>query len=235
MTQSHTPVRWRAFMLPRDIGLFLRSARTDKAIAACRSTEGSRAAFEAAYADGADPWASASPAFRYQHRKYEILAGLLPDRPYARALDLGCGHGLFARHLASRASHVLGLDLAQAAVDRAREMSAHLPNLAFEQADVTDLPAALDGQFDLVVLADTLYYLSPLPDALLKAMALRVGRLLAPGGLCLLANHYFFSADPDSRLSRRIHRAFAWSPALSVVSEHRRAFFLASLLQAAPE
>jgi len=160
---------------------------------------------------------------------------LLPDRPYARALDLGCGQGLFARHLAGRAGHVLGLDLAQAAVDQAREMSAHLPNLAFEQADVTDLPADLDGKFDLVVLADTLYYLSPLSDGLLKAIALRVGRLLAPGGLCLLANHFFFSADPDSRLSRRIHRAFAWSPALSVVSEHRRAFFLASLLQAALE
>lgn len=222
-------------MLPRDIGLFLRSARTDKAIAARQSAEGSRAAFEAAYADGADPWASASPAFRYQHRKYEVLAGLLPDRPYARALDLGCGHGLFARHLARRADHVLGLDLAQAAIDRAREISLDMPNLAFEQADVTALPATLDGRFDLVVLADTLYYLSPLPDALLKVMALRVGRLLAPGGLCLLANHFFFSADADSRLSQRIHRAFAWSPALSVVSEHRRAFFLASLLQAAPE
>ncbi len=222
-------------MLPRDIDLFLRSARTDKAIAARQSAEGSRAAFEAAYADGADPWASANPAFRYQHRKYEVLAGLLPHRPYARALDLGCGHGLFARHLARRADHVLGLDLAQAAVDRAREMSLDVPNLAFEQADVTALPTTLDGRFDLVVLADTLYYLSPLPDALLKAMALRVARLLAPGGLCLLANHFFFSADADSRLSQRIHRAFAWSPALSMVSEHRRAFFLASLLQAAPE
>ncbi len=222
-------------MLPRDIGLFLRSARTDKAIAARQSAEGSRAAFEAAYADGADPWASANPAFRYQHRKYEVLASLLPDRSFARALDLGCGHGLFARHLASRAGYVLGLDLAQAAVDQARKLSAHLPNLAFEQADMTGLPLRLDGQFDLVVLADTLYYLSPLPDTLLKAMALRVGRLLAPGGLCLLANHFFFSADADSRLSLRIHRAFAWSPAFSVVSEHRRAFFLASLLQAAPE
>ncbi len=235
LTQSHTPVRWRAFMLPRDIGLFLRSARTDRAIAARQSAEGSRAAFEAAYAGGADPWASANPAYRYQRRKYEVLAGLLPDRPFARALDLGCGHGLFARHLAPRAGHVLGLDLAQAAIDQARKLSAHLPNLAFEQADLTDLPAELDGQFDLVVVADTLYYLSPLPDALLKAMALRVARLLAPGGLCLLANHFFFSADAESRLSQRIHRAFAWSPALSVVSEHRRAFFLASLLQAASE
>lgn len=222
----------RAFMLPRDIGLFLRSARADRAIAARRVTEGSRAAFEAAYAGGADPWASADPSFRYQRRKYEVLAQLLPDRRFARALDLGCGHGLLARHLASRAEHVLGVDLAQGAIDQARRMSAQIANLSFEQADVTDLPASMDGQFDLVVLADTLYYLSPLPDSLLKTMALRVGRLLAPGGICLLANHFFFSADPDSRLSARIHKAFAWSPALSVLSEHRRAFYLATLLQA---
>ncbi len=224
----------RAFMLPRDIGLFLRSARTDRAIAAQRSVDGDQAAFEAAYAGGADPWASADPAFRYQRRKYEVLAGLLPDRPFANALDLGCGHGLLAQLLARRAGHVLGIDLAQAAVDEARRASSHMANLTFEQADFTQLPPTMDGRFDLVVLADTLYYLMPMSDALLKAMALRIGRLLMPGGICLLANHYFFRADPDSRLSRRIHDAFAWSPALSVVSEHRRAFYLATLLQTAP-
>jgi hypothetical protein len=59
---------------------------------------------------------------------------------------------------------------------------------------------------------------------------LRIGRLLAPGGLCLLANHYFFAADPESRLSGRIHDAFAWSSSFALVSSHRRPFYLVSLL-----
>jgi hypothetical protein len=52
-----------------------------------------------------------------------------------------------------------------------------------------------------VLLADTLYYLSPLDDATLERMALRVADLLAPGGVCVLVNHYFFAVDPD-RASR---------------------------------
>lgn len=224
-----------SFMSPRDIGLFLRSARTDAAIARARPLAGDQAAFDAAYATG-DPWASGDRRYRYQRRKYEVLAGLLPPgRRFSQALDLGAGLGLLARRIADRADAVLGLDISQGAVEQARALHADAANLRFERGDVRDLPASLDGRFDLVVLADTLYYLPPpLTDAALKAVALRIAALLAPGGLCLLANHFFFAADPDSRLSRRIHRAFAWSPGFDVVAEHRRPFYLVSLLAAAP-
>jgi len=221
------------FMRPRDIGLFVRSARTDAALTRLRARIGPKAAFDAVYAGG-DPWASGDPRYRYQRRKYEVLSGLLPGRRFARALDLGTGLGLLARRLADQADEVLGLDISQVAVEQAQALHRDLPNLRFAQADVLDLPSSLDGRFDLVVVADTLYYLpAPLDDGLLKQVALRIARLLRPGGLCLLANHFFFAADPDSRLSRRIHRAFAWSPSLRVVSEHRRPFYLASLLELA--
>ena len=218
------------FMRPRDIGLFLRSARTDAKLVRLRAEVGAAAAFDAMYAGG-DPWASADGRYLYQRRKYDTLAALLPERRVARALDLGCGVGLLTRRLLSRADAVLGLDISQAAVDQARTLHRDAAGLSFEQASVLDLPAALDGGFDIVTLADTLYYLPNIDDGLLKAMATRVARLLAPGGVLLLANHFFFSADPDSRLSRRIHQAFAWSPTLSVVSEWRRPFYLATLLE----
>ncbi len=218
------------FMSLRDIGLFRRSARTDAAIAHHRTSLGDRAAFEAAYATG-DPWASADPAYKYQLRKYETLLALLPPRRFAAALDLGCGVGQMSRMLAAHADTVLGVDVAQGAVEFARRGAADLPAVTFEQGDVTDLSSSLDGRFDLVVLADTLYYLRPMDDALLKRLALRAQRLLTPGGVCLLANHFFSGADRDSRLSRRIHRAFAWSPGLDVISEHRRPFYLVTLLR----
>ncbi len=232
--------RWRArlrgaaFMSLRDIGLFRRSARTDAAIARLRPAVGAREAFERVYRETGDPWASGSPKYRYQRRKYATLMTLLPPgRRYAQALDIGCGLGAMVGLLEGRADAVLGLDVAQAAVDLARARHAGRPALSFAQADVLDLPRTLDGRFDLIVVSDVLYYLSPLSDATLKGVAARVGQMLAPGGLCLLANHFFFAADRDSRVSQRIHRAFGWSVGMDVVSEHRRPFYLATVLQRA--
>ncbi len=221
------------FMSPRDIGLFLRSARTDAAIAANRTRLGAAAAFDVAY-KGGDPWASGDPRYRYQRRKYEVIAGLLPRRRYGSALDIGCGLGLLSRHLGPVSDAVLGIDISAEAVAQAAAAHADMPHLRFAQGDVMDLPASLDGGFDLVMLADTLYYLPPpLTDATLKAVALRMARLLRPGGVCLLANHFFSGADADSRLSRRIHRAFGWSPAFNTQAEYRRPFYLVSVLEKA--
>jgi 2-polyprenyl-3-methyl-5-hydroxy-6-metoxy-1,4-benzoquinol methylase len=217
------------FMLPRDIGLFVKSARTDAQVARLSREAGPKAAFEAAYRDSPDPWASASPRYRYQELKYDRLMALLPKRRFAKTLDLGCGLGLLSQRLATRSDHVLGMDIASSAIEHARRRGAAVPNLSFEAGDILNLPATLTGKFDLVVVADVLYYLSPLDDAVLNSVVRRIAELLSPGGICLLANHFFFSADPESRLSREIHNAFANSRRLSVLSQHHRAFFLATL------
>jgi SAM-dependent methyltransferase len=217
------------FMQPRDIGLFLRSARTDASLAALRAQLGNRGAFDAIYADG-DPWASSDPRYLYQRRKYDVITSLLPQRKFATALDLGCGAGLLARRLTDRSDAVLGMDISAAAVAHAEQAHADVPNLRFAQGDIMDLPASLDGGFDLLVLADTLYYLPPpLDDATLRAAAMRLARLLKPGGTCLLANHHFAGLDADSRLSRRIHRVFA--EILRPAAEYWRPFYLVSILE----
>ena len=150
---------------------------------------------------------------------------------FARALDLGCGLGLLSTRLADRADQVTGIDIAQAAVDRAAARASAYPNVSFMQGDAADLPSSLDGQFDLVVIADALYYLPPpITSEVLAKVASRIANLLVPGGLCVLANHYFFSLDPDSRLSRRIHDAFKQSPHFRVASESRRPFYIVSML-----
>lgn len=219
------------FMRPRDIALFLRGARTDAGIARLRATHGDPAAFDAAYAGG-DPWASADPRYLYQRRKYDVLASLLPTRRFARALDLGSGLGLMTRRLAAHADEVVGIDISTTAVAHARAAHRDLHQISFQQGDMLALPASLDCGFDLLVLADSLYYLPPpLTDGALKQIALRLARLLRPGGICLLANHFFSGADAESRLSRRIHQAFTWSPGLQVTAEHRRPFYIVSVLE----
>jgi hypothetical protein len=42
-------------------------------------------------------------------------------------------------------------------------------------------------------------------------------------------NHFFFHVDPASRQTRRIHDSFRRNSSLQIVSENKRAFFLASI------
>ncbi len=218
-----------------DIGLFLQGARTDARVAQLRQTIGDHEAFEVIYRESSDPWASVNRKYRYQQRKYAVLMSLLPaGRRFQSALDLGCGLGDLSRLLADRSDRVLGLDVAQSVIDRARVSHGGVPGLSFDRADILDLPRDLDGKFDLVTIADSIYYLANLDDDVLKVLATRVAELLAPNGVCLLANHYFFGTDLDSKVSRRIHDAFQWSSRFRHLSDHWRPFYLVSLLTAPP-
>jgi predicted TPR repeat methyltransferase len=158
---------------------------------------------------------------------------MLPQRRYRRALDIGCGLGAFTRKLAPFADQVTGTDISAAALEQARRLSAGCSNIAYAQHDVLS-SIADDHSYDLIVLADTLYYIKPLTDERLKSIIRNVASRLAPGGLILLVNHFFFGIDAASRATRAIHDSFRWATPLAVAAEHRRAFFLATLLEYNP-
>jgi SAM-dependent methyltransferase len=223
-----------AFRSVRDIGLFLTSARSDARLEALRHEFAAcPAAFDHLYesAPQNDPWASGSPRYHYQRRKYDALLALLPARPYRRALDLGCGLGLFTERMSRRAEEVVGIDISAVAIRHAAERTRALKNVEMRQGNIMTLGPELDGRFDLIVIADTLYYLPPpIRDDVLKSAAARIARLLTPDGVLMVVNHYFPLPNAETRLTLRIHRAFQWSPAFVQLSEHRRAFFLATLL-----
>lgn len=223
-----------AFRSIRDIRLFLTSARSDARLEWLRQESAADpAAFDRLYesAPQNDPWASGSSRYHYQRRKYDALLGLLPVRNYRRALDLGCGLGLFTERLSRRAAKVVGIDISAVAIDRAAERTRALRNVEMRQGNLMDLSPELAGHFDLIVIADTLYYLPPpIQDEVLKSAATRISRLLTPDGILMVVNHYFPLPNAESRLTLNIHRAFRWSPAFVLLSEHRRAFFLATLL-----
>jgi SAM-dependent methyltransferase len=219
------------FMSLRDFAFWFHSARADSLLKKIRREQGDQQAFEHLYQSLRDPWSTTVPYYRYQLRKYHIMLSLLPLRPYRRALDIGCGLGVFARELASHADQVLGVDFSRHAVDRAAELSAGVANTRFKQADLLKIAELGEGQFDLVVLADTLYYLSPLSDEMFKSVRRQVVDLLAPGGTLLLVNHFYFRFDRLSRVSRDIHECFRWAPELSLLGEHRRPFYLVSVLE----
>lgn len=91
-------------------------------------------------------------------------------------LDAGCGGGRYTRVCAEHgAGLVVGADRSRA-VEKARDLCSHLENVAFLQADLTDLPFA-DDSFDLVFSIGVLHHG---PDA--RSSFDSVARLVKPGG-----------------------------------------------------
>jgi arsenite methyltransferase len=77
-----------------------------------------------------------------------------------RVLDVGCGTGLLAEHIANIVGplgHVLGIDPLPLRIGMANSRARD--NLAFEQGDAYDLSRIPDGSFDAVVLNSVLHWL----------------------------------------------------------------------------
>jgi 2-polyprenyl-6-hydroxyphenyl methylase/3-demethylubiquinone-9 3-methyltransferase len=93
-----------------------------------------------------------------------------------RVLDLGCGAGLLANHLAALGHHVTGIDTTAENLGVARAHDA-TGTVVYEVADACALPYA-DASFDVVCAMDLLEHVTE-PEKLIG----EVGRVLRPGGL----------------------------------------------------
>ena len=222
---------WNPFTFISDIRFWIRSARSDAQLRHLRSEHDNAQSLDLLYEERKDPWGLDSPHFRYQQIKYAAMLSLLPSRRYKRALDLGCGLGNLTRRLCNHADYVLGIDVSRVAIAQARRETTEQSNLQFQQGDALNLSRDLDNGFDLVVIADTLYYLSPLSDEVLQTVRERVIELLVPGGILLLVNHFTLHFDPGSRWSRKIHRVFRSAAGFKSVHESYRPFYLASIFE----
>ena len=153
--------------------------------------------FEARYAESPDPWDFETSA--YEHDKYERTLAALGDRRYGRGFEAGCSIGVFTAMLAERCDDLLAVDIAQAAVDAARERLAAVNHVRIERRTLPgEWPA---GPFDLVVCSELLYYwdLETL-EAALPAIA----DSLAPGGR-LVAVHYRPPSTIDPLTGDAVH------------------------------
>jgi methionine biosynthesis protein MetW len=92
-----------------------------------------------------------------------------------RVLDIGCGPGDLGRVLTSRGCDVHGIEIDEAAAEKARELLAEVVVADLDKTGVTEHFAA--QSFDVVVLADVLEHLRN-PVQVLKDAA----TLLVPGG-----------------------------------------------------
>jgi 2-polyprenyl-6-hydroxyphenyl methylase / 3-demethylubiquinone-9 3-methyltransferase len=129
------------------------------------------------YDDLAGQWWDPRGDFAMLHWLAVARAALVPQatRPDAVLVDLGCGAGLLAPHLAGKGYHHVGVDLTRSAVHQAR---AH--GVTAVVGDVTRVPLA-DGCADVVAAGEILEHVTDLPAAVREAC-----RLLRPGGLLVI-------------------------------------------------
>lgn len=115
--------------------------------------------------------------------EWPALRAMFPDVAGKRALDLGCGLGWVSRWLREHgALSVLGIDLSEKMISRARELTAD-EAIHYRIADIetVDLP---DTAFDFVFSSLTFHYIRDF-----DRLARKIHRSLTPG------SHFVFSIE----------------------------------------
>jgi hypothetical protein len=171
-------------------------------------TTGSRDAehFRRLYDANPDPWQFRSSA--YEQAKYQRTIAALAGRSFCSGFEVGCSIGVLTRRLAAQCDALLAVDIVEAPLATARATCADQPWVRFQRMRVPD--AWPDGMFDLIVLSEVLYFLSP---ADIATVADHVRATLAPRGVALLVNWRGRSGDPctgDEAASIFIDRTRGW-------------------------
>jgi ubiquinone/menaquinone biosynthesis C-methylase UbiE len=136
--------------------------------------------------------------FGLVERAYDRLAALV--EPGQRALDVGCGTGALAVRMARRGAQVKAIDVSPEMLELAgrRARAAGVDDrIALAEMGVAELDREAPGSYDVVASG---LCLSELGDDERSYMLRQVRRILAPGGLLLIADE----VTPRSRLSRAL-------------------------------
>ncbi len=116
-----------------------------------------------AYRVGFHPWEDLA-----EHPPFADSLGALLDReqegrepPYGRALDLGCGSGVWGVRLAERGWQVTGIEMVESALERARSRIADSGvEMELVDGDVTEMRGAVGSGYRLVLDTGTFHGLT---------------------------------------------------------------------------
>jgi cyclopropane fatty-acyl-phospholipid synthase-like methyltransferase len=151
----------------------------------------SAAHFERLYEADPDPWHFRSS--EYEQAKYQKTIEVLGPRRFRSVFEVGCSIGVLTRLLALRCDALLAVDIVEQPLKAARTACADQPWVKFKRMQAPgDWPA---GTFDLIVLSEVLYFLSPTD---IDTLSVQASASLESAGLVLLVNWRGRSADPCS-------------------------------------
>jgi SAM-dependent methyltransferase len=178
--------------------------------------------YKALYRVGFTPWEhiAAIPHVREQIGSLFEREEHGGEPPHGRALDLGCGSGIWAVELAKRGWQVTGIDFVPKALRRARERAEEAGvELRLIEADVTALRESDVGS-DFRFLIDFGLFHDELTDEQRDAMGREVSAVAAPGATLAMVAWAPRRLRPIIRGASRGDIEAAY-PEWSIVDEHR--------------
>jgi SAM-dependent methyltransferase len=142
-------------------------------------------AYRLLYAVGYTPWEQIA-RLPVANSRISALFDREEKGRHGKALDLGCGSGIWAVELAKRGWEVTGVDIVPKALHRARDRARHAGvTMRLVEGDVTNLQAADVGSgFRLIV--DFFLFHDELTDEQRAAMGRQVTAIAAPGATLLM-------------------------------------------------
>ncbi|WP_050384097.1 nodulation methyltransferase NodS [Bradyrhizobium pachyrhizi] len=144
-----------------------------------------------------DPWRLDSNSF--EQRRYAQMLRLSRNGDIAHALEVGCAAGAFTELLAPHCQRVTVVDVMPQAIERARQRTKRWSHITWITCDIQQFSTA--EQFDLIVVAEVLYYLK---DVAAMHTAIRnLVSMLAPNGALV------FGSARDAACRRWGHAAGA--------------------------
>ena len=179
--------------------------------------------FDTLYRGNTDPWQYQTRW--YEKRKRDMCLAVLPQSQYKNGIELGCGNGVLSELLARRCQALVSLDGNHQAVQLAKARLAELSHVKVIQGVIPvklfSLKAALleayplaentpvmAAPFDLIVISEILYYLSPTDIDIVIAW---IQQNLAIGGT-LLCCHWRYAIEgfvmTGETVHKRLHHAF---------------------------
>lgn len=164
------------------------------------SIERNRAVWDREYdwPEGGDEWSSGwgGAAVQWDEWLAPRLDAALEwrERPVARVVEIGCGHGRWTAFLADRFEHVHAVDLSPTCVEVCRRRFADVPGVTAVVCDGTDLPDVADTSVDLVVSIDSLVHAD---RGVLESYLGECARVLSPDGVAVLHHSNLASCGVD--------------------------------------
>jgi SAM-dependent methyltransferase len=131
----------------------------------------------------------ALPGFNHNDFYHRYLLRQVPSR-CGRALDVGCGTGLFARRLARQAQSVDAIDSAPEVIVKARALSGGMPNIQYTAADLADFPLS-GASYDFIACLASIHHM---PFA---GTVTTLRDALTPGGVLAVLGCFRYSTPRD--------------------------------------
>ena len=186
-----------------------------------------RGFFEEMYVKSPDPFDFETSA--YEAAKYQHTVATLPRARYKQAVEIGCSIGVLTSRLAEKCDSLLGLDISERALQRARERCANLPGIDFARMTIPDeFP---DQSFDLVVVSEVAYYWSI--EDLGRAKDLIAAHQTTGGHLLLV--HWLPVVDYHVQTGDAVHELWLKDSKWRLVHGDRREQYRIDLLERTSE